>query len=68
MQKLWELLVDLGPDCPCSILPLVTCNPAGYDVVRIHLIEGDVYLLSNLHTGITLPPCPKANKCHIAAA
>ena len=49
MQKLWELLVDLGPDCPGAVLPLVAGNPAGYHVVRVHLVEWDVNLLGNLH-------------------
>ena len=51
MQKLWKLLVDLGPDRPSPVLPLVTGNPAGYDVVRIDLMEGDVYILGILHPG-----------------
>lgn len=36
-EELWKLAVDLGPDGPGAVLLLGGCNPAGHNVVGIHL-------------------------------
>ena len=66
MQEFRELFVNLGPDGASSIFPLGACNPAGYDVVRIHFVKRDVYLLGHLrmtHSMLMLS-CYKRSATH----
>ena len=50
MQELWELLVDLGADGPRPILALVAGEPARDHIMRVHLMEREIYLLGHLRT------------------
>ena len=46
--------MNLGSDRAGSVFPLGACNPAGYDVVRIHFVKRDVNLLGDLRMTHTM--------------